>query len=358
MPCGRGGRCEAYWVWLLSVAVGTVEHSGRGRDIPWPIFKFVARRIAAGIATLLVVSILIFLATSVLPGNAAEAVLGHNATAARVEILDKKLGLDRSVISRYGSWLADMLHGDFGKSAVAIAEDVPNPAISASIGTPLLNSLILAAITTALLIPLTLVLGVIAGVRAGKESDHVISVPALISSGLPEFVTATFLVVVFSTSLGWLPPVEVLSPGASSLSSPPALVLPVATLLAVALGSGIRQVRAGMIEAMDQDFVQVARLNGVRRRHLLFRYGLRNAIAPSVQSIAQNIQYLVGGIIIVESVYNYPGVGTYLVQAVSSRDVTEVQAAALILAAIYIGINIVADLIVVLIVPKLRTELT
>jgi len=148
-----------------------------------------------------------------------------------------------------------------------------------------------------------------------------------------------------------------LSPGQSPFSSTKALVLPVLTLLAVAVGAGVRQVRVGMVEVLQQDFILFARLNGISGRRVVLRYALRNALAPSVQIIAQNLQYLVGGIIIVESIYSYPGIGTYLVQAVTSRDVNEVQAAAIILASLYIGINIVADLIVIFLVPKLRTSM-
>jgi peptide/nickel transport system permease protein len=163
---------------------------------------------------------------------------------------------------------------------------------------------------------------------------------------------------VFFTWLHLLPPVALLSPGQSPLSQPRALVLPVLTLLAVAVGAGVRQVRAGMIEVLQQDYVRFARLNGIGERRVILRYALRNALAPSVQIIAQNLQYLVGGIIVVESVFAYPGIGTYLVNAVAARDVTEVQAAAIILAALYIVINIAADLIVVFLVPKLRTAMS
>jgi peptide/nickel transport system permease protein len=323
-----------------------------------PLLAFAARRIGAGILTLLVVSMLIFLATNVLPGNAAVVVLGRSATPAHVAKLEHKLNLDQSIPARYVTWLEGAVHGDFGNSAVAAAENQPDPSIADSLGTPLRNSFVLAGITAILLIPLTLVLGAIAGIFSGRLLDHLISLPALIMGGLPEFVTGTLLIYIFFSQLGWLPPVALIPPGSSPLSEPEALVLPVLTLLAVAVGAGVRQVRVGMAESMRQDYVQFARLNGVVERKVLIRYALRNALAPSVQVIAQNLQYLIGGIIIVESVFAYPGIGTYLVNAVTSRDVTEVQAAAIILAAIYIAINVVADLIVLFLVPKLRTALS
>jgi peptide/nickel transport system permease protein len=315
------------------------------------------RRIAAGLLTLFVVSILIFLATNILPGNVAQVVLGRNAAPATVHHLESELNLDHPVVDRYFLWLDGIAHGNLGKSAVAVAEGSPDPAITSSLESPLEDSLILGGITAALLVPLTLGMGVVAGVFAGRKLDYLISFPALVAGGLPEFVTGIFLIFVFFTKLNILPPVSLLSPSESPFSNVNALILPVLTLLAVAAGSGIRQVRTGMIGALRSDYVRFARLNGIRERRVILRYALRNALAPSVQIIAQNLQYLVGGIIIVESVFSYPGIGTYLVQAVSSRNVTAVQAAALVLATLYIAINIVADLIVVFLVPKLRTEM-
>ena len=323
-----------------------------------PLAFFVLRRVATGLLTLLVVSILIFVATNILPGNAAVVVLGRNATPARVQKLDETLGINGSVPARYARWLGNAVQGDFGRSAVAEAEGRADSTVSSTLGDPLRNSLVLAAATTLLLIPLTLILGAAAGIFAGRKLDHAISFPALVMGGLPEFVTGTLLIYILFNKLALLPPVSLLSPGQSPLSTPEALVLPVLTLLAVAIGAGVRQVRAGMIEVLEQDYVRFARLNGVSERRVLWRYALRNALAPSVQIIAQNLQYLVGGIIIVESVFAYPGIGTYLVNAVTTRDVIEVQAAAIVLAALYISINVVADLIVVLLVPKLRTGLS
>jgi peptide/nickel transport system permease protein len=207
------------------------------------------------------------------------------------------------------------------------------------------------------LVPLTVILGAIAGIKANKALDHVISLPSLILAGLPEFVSGALLIWVFFTALDLLPPVSLVAPGASPLGDPKILILPVATLLLVAVGSGVRQVRLGMIEVLQTDFVQFARLNGVAEGRVLMRYGIRNAVANSIQTIAQNLQYLVGGIIVVEAVFTYPGIGVYLVQAVLARDTPKVLAASIILAAFYTLLNIVADLIVVFLVPKLRTEL-
>jgi peptide/nickel transport system permease protein len=222
---------------------------------------------------------------------------------------------------------------------------------------PLKSSLILGGVTALLLVPLTLFIGVVAGVRADSKLDQFISLPTLILAGLPEFATGAMLIYLFFNVFGVLPPVSLVPPGQSVLDEPIALILPVLTLLLVAVASGVRQVRLGTIEVLQTDFVQFARLNGVHERRVILRYGLRNAIANSVQTIAQNLQYLVGGIIVVESVFAYPGLGVYLVNAVQARDTTKIMAAAIILAALYTVINILADLLVVFLVPKLRTEL-
>jgi len=339
----------------LDTGTSPVVRGGLATRLRHPVVGFLVRRTAAGIVTLWIVSILIFAATNILPGNVAELVLGRNASPARVHALSARLGYDRSPVERYLSWLGGILHGDFGHSAVAVALAQPNTSISSTLADPLWNSLVLALISTVLLIPITLLLGLIAGLRARRTADHIISTPALVLGGLPEFVTGTLLIYVFFSALNLLPPVSTLRPGQSPFSHASGLVLPVMTLLAVALGAGIRQVRAGVIEVLQQDYVQFARLNGVPQRRILVRYVLRNAMAPSVQIIAQNIQYLLGGIIVVESVFAYPGIGLYLVNAVLARDTAKVEAAAIILAALYTLVNIAADLIVVYLVPKLRT---
>jgi peptide/nickel transport system permease protein len=248
------------------------------------------------------------------------------------------------------------VHGDLGVSAVGEAQGTP-ASITSIIGQPLRNSLVLAVLTMLLLVPLSLGVGTLAAIRAGRTADYVASSSSLVLNALPEFVFGTFLIIIFFSELHLLPPVALVPPGTSPLDHPNALVLPVLTLLGVTLASSSRQVRAGVIESLRQGYVREARLNGIRERRVIVRYALRNALAPSVQAFAQSLQYLFGGIIVVEALFDYPGVGKLLVEAVSARDVTEVEAITLVLAVIYIGINIVADLIVVLLVPKLRTGL-
>jgi peptide/nickel transport system permease protein len=321
-----------------------------------PILAFLLRRVSAGIGTLLVVSVLIYGAVQVLPGNVAAIVLGRTATPERVAALRASLHLSRPLPARYLAWLAGMLTGHLGDSTAALAQGTTLPVWHAIRG-PLGNSLVLAGVTMALFIPLCLVFGTLAALRAGRASDHIISLSALSVSALPEFLVGTLLIVVFFTELNLLPPIASIGPGQSPFSHPANLVLPVLTLLGISTAFGTRLLRASVLETLGEDYVAMARLNGLRERRVVWRYALRNALGPSIQVIAQMIQYLVGGIIITESVFNYPGIGTALVQAVLVRDPQEVSVIAAILAAFYIGINILADLAVVLVVPRLRTRL-
>jgi peptide/nickel transport system permease protein len=316
----------------------------------------IARRSVAGIVTLFFASILIFAAVNVLPGNAASIVLGRTATPQAVAALEKRLGLDKPLPQRYADWVSGIVSGDLGNSTVAVAENSANASVSAMIGTPLLNSLILAGITALLLVPLSLFLGAYSAVRATKLGDHIISTSSLAFSSMPEFLVGSLLIVVFFSWLGLLPPISQVPPGTSPFDHADILVLPVLTLLSVSLAFTIRQVRATTIDTLRQDYVAMARLNGYKESRVVWRYALRNALPPSIQTIAQTLQYLLGGIIITESVFAYPGIGTTLVQAVSSRDIQLVSVIAFLLAAVYIAINIAADVIVVLLVPKLRTR--
>jgi peptide/nickel transport system permease protein len=320
-----------------------------------PLVRFVVRRLLAAVATLFVVSVLVFFGTEVLPGNAASAVLGKNATPTELHKLEQRMGLDRSAVHRYGDWLGGLLTGDLGNSAAGLASGEKFP-IWNQIRGKLGNSFALAAITTLLMVPLSLLFGVLAARRAGRPADHAISITSLAITSLPEFVVGSILILSFFSWLKVLPPVSLIPPGDNPLSHIKALVLPVLTLLGVTLAASIRMVRAGMIEALRSEYVQMARLNGFRERTVLTRYALRNALAPSVQVFAQNIQYLVGGIIVTEFLFNYPGLGQELVNSVAVRDVREVQSVAVLVAAFYVCVNILADLLVLALVPKLRTQ--
>jgi peptide/nickel transport system permease protein len=318
------------------------------------MLRFAWRRTLGALVALFIASLVIFAGTQLLPGDAASVVLGRNGNPAAVKQLHEQLHLDKPAWRQYVDWLKGLTHGDLGNSAVGLAQGEKSAPIWPLISGPVKNSLILAAITALLMIPLSLGLGVAAAVLRGRWLDHFISVSSLAAISLPEFVIGSLLVAVFFVGLGWLPPVALVPPGGDPLSQPTHLVLPVATLLFASLAAGIRMVRAGMVEVLQTEYVQTARLNGVGERRVLARYALRNALPPSVQILAQNLQWLIGGIIITENVFAYPGIGSTLVVAVQNRDITLVQSVAMLIAVVYVLLNLIADFVVVLLVPKLR----
>jgi peptide/nickel transport system permease protein len=328
---------------------------GGRTDARHPLVRFVVRRLAAGVATLIVATMLIFAAVEVLPGNVSSVVLGRNATPARVAALNADLHLNEALPTRYLRFITNLATGHLGDSSASLAQGRVLP-VASVIGTPLRNSLILALLTLVIYVPLCLFMGTLAALRAGHRVDHGISIVALAVGAMPEFLVGTVLIVIFFTKLNLLPPVSQINPGQTPFTHPSGLVLPVCTLLGVSAAFGSRLVRASTLEVLGQDFVAMARLNGQTERRVLFRYALRNALGPSIQAIAQTAQYLIGGIIVTETVFDYPGIGNKLVQAVTVRDVQEIAVISTILAAIYISINILADLAVVLVVPKLRTQ--
>lgn len=338
---------------MLSMDVSTQrERRTRRRG---GLAQFVLGRLAQSALVLLASSCLIFLATNALPGNVAETILGRNATPETVDALTERLNLDRPVLQQYGSWLLGLLHGDLGDSGIALAQNAKTTAVSALIAEPLTNSVILACLAFIVLVPVSLVLGLVAGAGHGRSRDFAISYSALLLGSFPEFVLGSILISIFFTKLDLLPPVALVAPGASPFAHPDALILPILTLVGVSVGFASRQIRSGVVEVMNREYVAMAQLNGLPPNRILSRYVLRNALVPAVQAFAQTAQYLVGGILVVEAVFGYPGIGTFLVRAAEARDLTAVAGVAVLLAAAYVAINIVADLLVVLLVPKLRT---
>ena len=304
---------------------------------------------------MLVASLLIFGAVQILPGDAASVVLGKNATPARVAAVRADLHLDDPLPIRYLRFIEDLGTGHLGNSSAALAQGLKLP-VWGVIRNPLRNTFILASITLILFVPICLLLGVAAALRAGRGLDHAISVPTLVASAMPEFLVGALLIVVFFSELDLFPPVAGIGPEETPFSHPDGLVLPVLTLLCVSVALGIRLIRASMVDVLRADYVTMARLNGQSEHRVVMRYALRNALGPGIQAVAQTMQYLLGGIIITESVFNYPGIGHKLVQAVSLRDIQEIAVIAMILATAYIAINILADLAVMFAVPKLRTS--
>ena len=337
-------------------AVGVAPPWRRLRD-SHPLAMYLVRRIGAGVISIVVASILVYLAILVLPGDVAQLVLGKNATPDRVAAINAQINGDAPVWTRYLTFMGDFLRGDLGYSTAGLVQGVQTP-ISGLIKPAFSASTILAAITLVLFIPVMLALGLLAGLKSGSKRDTVISVGSLAISSLPEFLVGTVLITIFFGQLNVLPPVSDIPPGESVLGHPKSLVLPIATLLLVSLAFGSRMLRASVAEVMNQDYVLTARINGYSERDIVRKYVLPNALIPTIQIVAQQMQYLIAGIIVVESVFNYPGIGNTLVRAILVQDTQEITVIAMILATLYIGINLAADLICVLLDPKVRTTLS
>lgn len=323
-----------------------------------PVLRFFLRRSALALLSLWLASILIFATTELLPGDVVANVLGREAQPAIAEQLRQQLGLDQSPVHRYVDWLGDFVTGDWGTSAASFATGTSGSVSSLIFGNgALANTLILAFIAFVLLVPLSLILGTVAAVRPGGFTDGVVMIGTLVTIALPEFVTGTFLIAIFFSTLGLLPPVALVAPGSTALADPAVLVLPVLTLLLACVAWTARLVRAGVLDAMSSDYVQMARLQGFPERRVVWRVALRNAMAPSVQAFALCLYFMLGGIVVTEAVFNYPGLGTQLISAVAARDIPVIQTIAMIFAVLFVGLNTIADLIVVMLVPKLRTAL-
>jgi peptide/nickel transport system permease protein len=315
-----------------------------------PIVSMVMARTALGLVTLFAVSIVIFAATQALPGNAAYAVLGHSATPQRLRALEDQLHLTEPLVSQYGRWIGGVLKGNFGTS-------VDGESVSSLIGPRLENSAVLvvgAGIAGTLI---AAIMGLMAAARRGRLFDHVASVVSLAITALPEFVVGLALVIVFAVNLFHiLPAVSPIPPGTSPLDEPSALWLPIATLALVIAPYNFRMMRGAMIEALESDYVEMAQLKGISPRRVLLVHALPNSLPPVIQVIGLNLLYLAGGIVVVEYVFDYPGVGAALVDAVSNRDIPTIQFIVLMLSAFYVFINITTDVAALVASPRRRAR--
>lgn len=299
-------------------------------------------RLGSGLLMVLVTSTLVFAAVHALPGDAATLALGQDATPSDVTALRRELGLDHSMVSQYWRWLSGLPTGNLGESAV---NRVP---VTEIIGPRLAKSGILLGVTVLILIPASILLGTLAGLRAGRPIDIGIQVVSLVGFALPEFVVGVVLILVFAVSVHLLPAV-------SLNASPSALVLPCLTLVVISVGYCARMVRAGVIEVLDSEYVHMARIKGMPESLVIRRHVLPNALVPSLHVFALAIAWMTGGLVIVENLFSYPGVGQALVGAVQSRDILTVEALVLFVAVVYVAVNLLADILTIMLTPRLRT---
>jgi len=297
-------------------------------------------------------SLIIFGATQALPGDAARSILGRAAQPESLAALRHQLGLDKPVWQQYWEWISGVFTGDLGSS---LANGL---AVTDVLGERLLYSSFLMLIAAAISIPFGIVLGAVSARKRDSAFDQTAGVATLGLAALPEFVVGITLAVLFSTTVFHiLPSVVVTEEGVGPWHYPKEFVLPVLTLVIAVVPYTSRIMRASTVEILESDFVEMARLKGLSERRVLWRHAVPNALAPTFQVTALNLAYLAGGIVVVETVFNYPGIGSLLVESVRARDMPTVQAIALLITGLYVVLNLLADLATILVSPRLRTSL-
>jgi len=325
---------------------------GRHGSVAWLLW--VARRLGLAVLTLWLVSILVFVATAAL-GDPVRAILGKDYTAdkARAAQLSALLHSDQPLVERYLHWLGGLFSGDLGTS---LASQQP---VSELIGSNVVNTLVLVVVSAVVMIPVAFGIAMVsANLRHGR-GDSIIQVVLLTVAGLPEFVIGILLVAIFSTTVfHWLPAVTISSSTGHPWDEPKTMVLPVLTLVLAVAPYVSRIVRSTLLEVLDSDYVELARLKGIPERVVMRKHALLNAMVPGIQVLALQLAWLAGGVVVVEAVFNYPGIGKQLVDSVNAHDVPMVQALSMIIAAVYVGVNLVADLVSILLTPRARTAIS
>mgnify|MGYP001948064227 FL=1 len=311
------------------------------------ILSIILRRLLVGCMTLFVVTIIIFGAIEMLPGDIATEVLGQAATEESLNAFREKYDLNRSLPARYLSWLGGAITGDFG---ISLANQRP---ISELIGQRAANTFFLAGYAAAIAVPIAVVSGMLAALYNGSVFDRMLSSSTLAAISFPEFFIAYILILIFSVALGWFPSLANVDPGTGLGERLYLTFLPAMTLTLIVLAYMMRMTRAAILNLLALPYIEMAHLKGMKRWRVIAVHALPNALAPIINVIALNLAYLIVGVVLVEVVFVYPGLGQILVDAVSNRDVTVVQAACLIFAATYIILNLAADILSIIANPRL-----
>jgi len=309
----------------------------------------IARRTGAGILTLLIVSVVVFFITSLLPGDAAQMILGQNATPETVAALRAQLGLDQPLLLRYFSWLGGMLQGDFGTS---FASHLP---VMQLVAQRIPATFELAAITTLICVPLALLIGITAAMTRGSLLDRVLVIGTMATVAVPEFLVATVAVLIFAVKLHWVSAMSFGSPNMDLVSYLKAYALPVLTLCCVLVAQMARMTRAAIINQLDSPWLEMALLKGVSPLRAVLRHALPNAVGPIANAISLSLSYLFGGVIIIETIFSYPGLASQLVDAVSNRDLPVVQFCVMLFAGCYLLLLLLADVLTIAFNPKWRS---
>ena len=310
--------------------------------------RMVINRILIGIVTLWVVSVLVFVGTSVLPGDVAQIVLGQSATPESLAAFRAERGLDKPLPMQYLHWAGGMMTGDLGTSKAGGAS------ISSLISGRLGNTMFLAAVVALIAVPLSVALGLLAAMHPGTWIDRLLTFGTLSLISVPEFFIATFMVLILAVELHWLPEIAHISPEDDWLKQVRGLAMPVIVLTIVVAAQMIRMTRAGILNVMNSPYIEMAILKGVPRTRIILRHAFFNAIGPIVNVIALNLAYLVSGVVIVETIFAYPGLAKLMIDGVQTRDLPLVQACGMIFCGTYVVLIILADVMAILSNPRLR----
>ena len=310
--------------------------------------RMVLQRILIGLVTLWVVSVLVFVMTSLLPGDVAQIVLGQSATPESLAAYRAERGLDQPLLFQYFAWLGNMVTGDLGTSKAGGAS------ISSLISGRLYNTMFLAAIVALISVPLSVALGLLAAMFPGTWIDRSLTFSTLALISVPEFFIATFMVLIFAVKLGWLPSIAHMAPEDGFWEMARGLAMPLITLIIVVSAQMIRMTRAGILNVMNSPYIEMAILKGVPRKRIILRHAFYNTIGPIVNVIALNLAYLVSGVVIVETIFAYPGLAKLMIDGVQTRDLPLVQACAMIFCGTYVILIILADVAAIMANPRLR----
>jgi peptide/nickel transport system permease protein len=312
------------------------------------VTRYLLKRVGLALVTLWILSVIVFLAGQVLPGDPGRAVLGPFASASAVRTYDHGIGVDRPLVVQYLGWVGGLLHGNMG-----ISYSYRSP-VAPFIVTALANSAKLAILALVIIIPLGIAGGVLAALYAGRAADRTISLTGLAASTVPEFVSGVVLLIIFSVALKVLPTSAATSPGASPADQLDHLILPVIPLILVLFGYIARMARAGTIEALESDYARTAILKGLPRSVVIRRHILRNSLLPTITVIATQTGYLIGGLVVVEQLFNYQGIGRLILGAANGKDFPMLEAGVLTIGVVYMVATLIADILYTILNPRLR----
>ena len=317
------------------------------------VWRALLARLGISLVTLWVVSVLIFIGTNLLPGDIAQIILGQMATPENTAVLREKLGLDKHPLEQYLVWLSNVVMGDLGISKAGLGAGLGTPIVE-MLGPRIDNTAMLTILVGAIAIPISVALGLLAAMHPGTRLDRTITFSTLNIISIPDFLIATMLVLVFAVSLGWLPSIVYLRGDESGWLLMKTIAMPLMTLVILSSSQIIRMTRATVLNVMSSPYIEMAILKGIPRRRIILRHALFNAIGPIVNVIALNLARLVGGVVVVEQIFSYPGLAKLMIEAVQMRDMPLVQACAMIFCAVYVVLIFIADMATILSNPRLR----